>query len=216
MVSRATANIILYCMLHVSCSLEEESGTDTMFVTDVYNYVAADTINAEIHTQPLHLLPKHTLQSITSVEVNTDGTPQVSRTHGLHSSLNSVQQSLIERTVNSSSPFPVLSNQSWIENVWNSQCSDPLCTQYLNGVDLTKFKLCTIHVYRKTYGRPSTNGTCRFINGTTHLKIGLYSFPGSGNTWVRGLLEKTTGICTGNINYSKFIHLYTALHESVV
>ena len=27
--------------------------------------------------------------------------------------------------------------------------------------------------------------------------VGLVSFPGSGNTWVRGLLQKATGICTG-------------------
>jgi hypothetical protein len=27
--------------------------------------------------------------------------------------------------------------------------------------------------------------------------VGLVSFPGSGNTWVRGLLQKVTGICTG-------------------
>ena len=27
--------------------------------------------------------------------------------------------------------------------------------------------------------------------------VGLVSFPGSGNTWVRGLLQQATGICTG-------------------
>ena len=27
--------------------------------------------------------------------------------------------------------------------------------------------------------------------------MALASFPGSGNTWVRGLLETATGICTG-------------------
>ena len=30
-----------------------------------------------------------------------------------------------------------------------------------------------------------------------HGPVGLVSFPGSGNTWVRGLLQKATGVCTG-------------------
>jgi len=41
--------------------------------------------------------------------------------------------------------------------------------------------------------------TCHFINGKRRSPVALASFPGSGNTWVRGLLQDTTGICTGGI-----------------
>ena len=41
------------------------------------------------------------------------------------------------------------------------------------------------------------DGSCRFINGSRRAAVALVSFPGSGNTWVRGLLEKATGVCTG-------------------
>ena len=44
--------------------------------------------------------------------------------------------------------------------------------------------------------------------------VGLVSFPGSGNTWVRQLLQMATGICTGKVNYftvliitSKYRHI---------
>ena len=40
---------------------------------------------------------------------------------------------------------------------------------------------------------------CRFMNGTGRVPVGLVSFPGSGNTWARGLLEQVTGLCTGSI-----------------
>ena len=40
-------------------------------------------------------------------------------------------------------------------------------------------------------------GPFHFINGTRRAAVALTSFPGSGNTWVRGLLEKATGVCTG-------------------
>jgi len=42
------------------------------------------------------------------------------------------------------------------------------------------------------------NGTCRFIDGKSRAPVALVSYEGSGNTWMRGLLEKSTGICTGN------------------
>lgn len=72
-------------------------------------------------------------------------------------------------------------------------CDDSLCTQYLNKEELEKFTHCSQHLEK----RATNNGTCRFLNGTSRGKVALASFPGSGNTWVRGLLEKVTGICTG-------------------
>ena len=35
------------------------------------------------------------------------------------------------------------------------------------------------------------------MNGTNWAAVALVSFPGSGNTWVRGLLQQATGVCTG-------------------
>ena len=52
----------------------------------------------------------------------------------------------------------------------------------------------TVHM-RNGHLLPS--GECRFMNGSGRNPVGLVSFPGSGNTWVRGLLQKATGICTG-------------------
>ena len=40
-------------------------------------------------------------------------------------------------------------------------------------------------------------GECHFMNGTKRAAVAVVSFPGSGNTWVRGLLQQATGVCTG-------------------
>lgn len=85
--------------------------------------------------------------------------------------------------------------KNWETDIFTSSCSDPLCTQYLSETDLATFMKCTQRSQRKS--NSACNGTCRFVNGTTRQKVALISFPGSGNTWVRGLLEKATGICTG-------------------
>ena len=41
--------------------------------------------------------------------------------------------------------------------------------------------------------------SCELMNGAGRKRFGLVSLPGSGNTWVRGLLEKATGVCTGSM-----------------
>ena len=38
---------------------------------------------------------------------------------------------------------------------------------------------------------------CCFMDGSKRAAVALVSHPGSGNTWIRGLLEKATGVCTG-------------------
>lgn len=46
--------------------------------------------------------------------------------------------------------------------------------------------------------QPFRGSNCRFRNGTGKMAVALASFPGSGNTWVRSLLERSTGVCTGS------------------
>ena len=42
--------------------------------------------------------------------------------------------------------------------------------------------------------------SCHLRRGETkYRRVGLVSLPGSGNTWVRGLLERATKICTGSM-----------------
>ena len=92
-------------------------------------------------------------------------------------------------------------------------CSDPLCTNFLSERDLGNFTTCrrrTQAAFSKrsaktvkaaqalSLNQPAPRfSECRFMNGSGRSPVGLVSFPGSGNTWVRGLLQKATGICTG-------------------
>ena len=78
-------------------------------------------------------------------------------------------------------------------------CKDKLCTEFLTPLDMFFFNSCTdrqqhakVEVYRRM-----PLGKCHFMNGTNREAVALVSFPGSGNTWVRGLLEQATGVCTG-------------------
>ena len=89
-----------------------------------------------------------------------------------------------------------------------SDCRDSLCFEYLSSKEKNDFRWCMNKTKAMEYKfGPVTNGTCRFMNGTGRYPPGpvaLASQPGSGNTWVRGLLEKATGICTGMALYLLF------------
>ena len=80
------------------------------------------------------------------------------------------------------------------------QCTDPHCTSYLLDEDYWSFIICEQWTEKKTkINHWNINATCRFMKGVTRQPVGLVSVPGSGNTWVRELLETATGICTGSI-----------------
>ncbi len=79
----------------------------------------------------------------------------------------------------------------------NYECSDEICTEFLTKEDQSTSKCC-----QKLNRRTSAivwPGKCHFMNGTNRCPVYLKSYQGSGNTWVRGLLEQATGICTGSV-----------------
>lgn len=84
----------------------------------------------------------------------------------------------------------------------NSSCPDEICLGKLSASEREYYEQCknkVIHAYEK-FG-PIQNSSCHFLNGTNRYPVALASFPGSGSTWLRGLLEKITGICTGQMLY---------------
>ena len=88
-------------------------------------------------------------------------------------------------------------------------CSLPHCMDYLSNFDKACIDYC-IEKQQKKRGKGKKHhvthdygmhmhGDCRFMQGGKRAAVALASLPGSGNTWVRGLLEKATGICTGKL-----------------
>ena len=76
-------------------------------------------------------------------------------------------------------------------------CTEPHCMDYLTSFDKKCYEYCLKKGQSKSVHDTGMHGECRFMKGEGRAAIALASLPGSGNTWVRGLLEKATGICTG-------------------
>jgi hypothetical protein len=87
------------------------------------------------------------------------------------------------------------------ERAGNLSCPETsYCREVLSPAEETQFSECTERCRGKSskFG-PVAEGGCRFMEGRGRLPVALASFPGSGNTWTRGLLEKVTGVCTGGL-----------------
>ena len=103
-----------------------------------------------------------------------------------------------ETAVHQNVSAPHLIANSMIEPCEEAQ-GDEICERYLSKVDRESYDRCEAVQLAGRY-RSASPGACRFMDGNGKRgPVALVSFPGSGNTWVRGLLEKATGICTGEI-----------------
>ena len=79
-----------------------------------------------------------------------------------------------------------------------SACKDNRCYSLLTSIQRSNYKQCEAqHSFSK--GSANVPARCVFRESKDSAPVALVSVPGSGNTWVRGLLEKATGVCTGSI-----------------
>ena len=98
-------------------------------------------------------------------------------------------------------------NKSYVDQhvprpwIGSYQCKDVICSEFLynrDWIEVDKF----MRAMKKKDRLLKISPACHFMNGTSRGSVALLSFPGSGNTWLRGLLEKATGICTGEGIYT--------------
>ena len=79
------------------------------------------------------------------------------------------------------------------------QCSQQYCMEHLSSVEKLVYSKCKKRVPRGV----DLSCRCQFVNARGRRVVALVSLPGSGNTWVRGLLERVTRVCTGSIYCDK-------------
>ena len=89
----------------------------------------------------------------------------------------------------------------------NSFCFGKFCMNAVESSDRQRMFDCVRKAleyvrgmgYSHRYAFNKMQCSCELMNGAGRKRFGLVSLPGSGNTWVRGLLEKATGVCTGSM-----------------
>ena len=87
----------------------------------------------------------------------------------------------------------VLNSEAMTTNQAN--CTLEYCRERLSPRDTEDFFACTKKA--NVAGESKATDNCLFLSPRNRPLVALASFPGSGNTWVRGLLQKATRVCTG-------------------
>jgi hypothetical protein len=134
----------------------------------------------------------HSLNQTKPQEVPNKGRLKESKQHNVVQATSSYTPSPKKHT-------EVAPNTSHGQNRTSIQCTEPPCLQYLSEGEKKTFTWCQ----RKTPTFKSTKKApkckCKFRERTGKKRVALNSLPGSGNTWLRGLLERATGLCTGSM-----------------
>ena len=93
-------------------------------------------------------------------------------------------------------------------------CQEAHCTEYLTAAEKKAMKGCGVEA-KKSYHTPD-DSLCNFMDGSRgRLPVALISPPGSGNTWVRGLLERASGICTGSVYCDVMLRVRGFIGENI-
>lgn len=116
---------------------------------------------------------------------------------------NSITNDLIRKTMESPHTLENIYSAKGMDYLSRirTSCRNRTCPEFLMDVDSPHYKYCikkTWNTTVKKFTEPLLS-TCSFINGLQMYPMGIASYPGSGNTWVRGLLQEVTGLCTGSI-----------------
>ena len=71
------------------------------------------------------------------------------------------------------------------------KCADVICSNFVNSKCAQKISV--------KFENAGVIPKCHFQDGTSNIRVLLLSYPGSGNTWIRQLIERSSGVCTGKL-----------------
>ena len=144
----------------------------------------------------LHSLPRENYSATPthhSLIKTTINTPVLVQSRATSESKHAIIKRLLLTEMEEQVIHPTKSPQSYYKK---QRCKSKVCRHVLDKMDLHYFTYC----WKKSkLSHEPRKSVCRFLNAPDRAPVALASFPGSGNTWVRGLLQAATGVCTGAI-----------------
>ena len=192
--------------LDPSLDASSESGTINTSHTDPTRSAVTKLVltNETMQDSRLHGVSTVAQTSVTSLDPSSESSA-VSTSH-MDPTLSSVTKSVLtDGTIQNNRPHSASSmapRRSVTLATQKSPYEQPPC-KLSNCVDLLTLseqillKNCEKKAVQYT-GHQLPHSTCRFMRGgISQHPVALNSQEGSGNSWLRGLLEKATGICTG-------------------
>ena len=135
--------------------------------------------------------------NVTSISANVisetmSSATQAKVSHNNIASENSTTSTSVGTTAR---PMTISSAQALKNSISLKSCILKNCEEFLSASERLVWGSCTRKALR--LGIRITKSSCSFLPYSSREAVALASPEGSGNTWLRGLLEKATGVCTG-------------------
>lgn len=88
-----------------------------------------------------------------------------------------------------------------------ASCDELPCRSLMRPTDRDRYETCIRSSlerlrdrgFKHTKQGELSHSRCRLLTNSSRLPVFLASAPGSGNTWLRALLENVTELCTGSV-----------------
>ena len=188
--------------LDLSLDASSESATENTSHTDPTRSAVTIT-NETMQNSRLHGVSTVAQTSVTSLDPSSESAAV--RTSHTDPTLSPVTKSVLTNgTIQNNRPHSASSIAPWSVTLATQKspyeqppCKLSNCVDLLTLPEQTLLKNCEKKAVQYT-GHQLPHSTCRFMRGgISQRPVALNSQEGSGNSWLRGLLEKATGICTG-------------------
>ena len=170
------------------CALATVSTATTVVVTYLFLHPLSNSLQISSQSvmkhQTLETLPYPSTDTVTRPALGHNATDA----HGIQASNTQVPEVIDSRV-------PSAVHLKTHVNANSGVCVKDNCLEYLSPAEKLTVDRCkkkSIYV-----GTKIEKGSCNFMSDRGRRAVALASPEGSGNTWLRGVLEKATGICTG-------------------
>ena len=151
-----------------------------------------ETVEGEVNsTEATASSLKPHLENLTASSSNSSDRSTITAREDRPSSV--IQNETVEGEVNSTEA------RAHSPTLWSvpETCKEQNCAEFLSQREMYSTAQCAKLVAVELPGYEVQSSTCKFLPGVGRPPVMLISAEGSGNTWLRGLLEKATGVCTG-------------------
>ena len=194
-----SAVVVTYLLLHpISTDYSNLLALTSSVVFDDRNDSRLSNISLQISSQSV--MKHQTLETLPYPSTDTVTRPALghnaTEARGIQAS-NTQDLEVIESRVPSAAHLIMSHNLKTHVNTNSGVCIKDNCLEYLSPAEISTIGMCKKKIITKKVSTKIEKGSCNFLSDRGRRAVALASPEGSGNTWLRGVLEKATGICTG-------------------
>ena len=185
-----------------------------------------DVLNTAVLLEDLNIQPRpkgknHSQNSSIIIYASSSKTTVPITSQGIYASvtrrMDSTSHAAPQPAIETASRHEVTpSTAITLDRALSVQCSEDNCLNVLSPKEKILVRYCHEDTVKMFGSSNIHKSRCRFLPDQLRKAVALASPEGSGNTWLRGLLEQATGVCTGFCCCDRNMRMQGFIGEGIV